>query len=106
MPRDELGSAVDDKVRPELDGLLQTGRHHGAVHFHQGVLRVRHAADVRDVDDALHGISRALDHNQPGAVRDDGREVGGTRAARHVDVADLHVVARGHLMRSTRSSRG
>lgn len=39
VPGDELGGAVNDEVRSEHDRLLEARRHHGAVHFHQSVLR-------------------------------------------------------------------
>lgn len=37
-------------------------------HLDKSVLGVRHATDIRDVQDALHGVGRAFDHNEAGVV--------------------------------------
>lgn len=97
MPGDELGRAVHDQVSAELDRLLQAGSHHRAVDLHEGVLRVRDAADVGDVEDALHRVGRAFDHDQLGVLSDDSGEVRGTCGAGHVHVANLDVIAGCHL---------
>ena len=102
MSRDKFRRAVDDKVRPKLNGLLEARRHHRAVHLYQRVLGVSDAADVRDVNDALHGVRRALDHDKPRVVRDHGGQVGGPLATGHVHVPDLDVVSRGHLPKEKR----
>ena len=98
MSRDKLGRAVHHQVGAQDERLLQARGHHGAVDLHEGVLGVRHPADVRDVDDSLHGVRGALDHDEARVVRDDGGEVGRPGRARHVHVANLHVVARGYLI--------
>lgn len=60
-------------------------------------LGVRHAADVGDVEDALHRVGWRLDHDELGVLRDHRRQVGWSGASRHVHVPDLDVHARRHL---------
>lgn len=92
--------AKNRHTRKRTSTYTHTHTHKRETYLDYSVLGVRDTTNVRDVDDALHGVRRALQHDELRVLGDDGSQVGRACRPRHVHIADLDVVASGHLRRT------